>query len=68
MGNQIWVKKSTGWCVVESNDIAEKKFVESPVRVIPSGGYGGGEKVKFLSSGWSGRPREGESKSNTHSM
>ena len=50
--DEFLVKKSTGWCKVDSSAIAEKKVIKFPMGVIPSSGYGGVDNYSKISIEW----------------
>ena len=56
----FFVKQNDGWSKISEDDIAESKFVDSPIAVLPDGGYGGMEILAELQfCGWNGRANKG---------
>ena len=50
--SNLRVSKQGEWFEVEEEEVLEKKFVESPIGLIPSGGYGNGDNFSKVSIQW----------------
>ena len=46
------MKQNDGWSKISEDNIAESKFVDSPIGVLPDGGYGGNGNFSRASILW----------------